>query len=142
MFLGTFEHTLDEKGRLAMPARFRALLSDGLVITSSLEQCLLVYPKAGFEALFEKLSALPVVDAQAGILRRMLFSNANDITPDKQFRVVVPQPLREYAGISEHAIIVGVGKWAEVWSPAAWRVQQEAILKQAQDTEALRRLGV
>jgi MraZ protein len=142
MFLGNFEHTLDEKGRLAMPARFRALLADGLVITSSLEQCLLVYPKAGFEVLFEKLSALPIVDAQAGILRRMLFSNANDITPDKQSRIVVPQALREYAGITSSAIIVGVGKWAEVWSPAAWRVQQEAILKQAQDAEAMRRLGV
>jgi MraZ protein len=142
MFLGKYEHTLDDKGRLTMPARFRALLADGLVIMSSTEKCLLIYPNAEFLKLFERVSALPTIDPHAAILRRMLFMNASDALPDKQNRVIVPQPLRDYASIAGDAVLVGVGKWIEVWSPEAWAIQQAEIAKQAADGQALAKLGV
>ncbi len=145
MFLGKFEHAVDDKSRLSMPARFRERLADGLVIMSSTEKCLLVYPMDEFQKLFDKVSALPTVDPQAAVLRRMLFMNASDATPDKQNRIVVPQALRDYAGISAAAILVGVGRWLEVWSPDTWTLQQAEIDRQAQDAEsklALAKLGV
>jgi MraZ protein len=145
MFLGRFEHSVDDKSRLSMPARFRERLADGLVIMSSTERCLLIYPMDEFQKLFDKVSALPTVDPQAALLRRMLFVNASDATPDKQNRIVVPQALREYAGISDGAILVGVGRWLEVWSPDAWALQQAEITRQAQDADArlaLAKLGV
>jgi MraZ protein len=142
MFLGKFEHTLDDKGRLTMPARFRTLLADGLVIMSSTERCLLIYPNAEFQKLFDRVSALPTIDPQAAILRRMLFMNASDAVPDKQNRVVVPQPLRDYAGIAGDVVLVGVGRWVEVWSPDAWAIQQAEIAKQLADGQALTKLGV
>ena len=113
MFLGKFDHTLDEKSRLTLPARYRARLADGLVIMSGTESCLLVYPMDEFQTLFDKLSALPMVDPQAAVLRRLLFMNASDAVPDKQNRIVVPQPLREHSGIVSEAVVVGVGRWIE-----------------------------
>jgi MraZ protein len=142
MFLGKFEHTLDDKGRLTMPARFRTLLADGLVIMSSTERCLLIYPTVEFQKLFDRVSALPTIDPQAAILRRMLFMNASDAVPDKQNRVVVPQPLRDYAGIADDAVLVGVGRWVEVWSPDAWAIQQAEIAKQLANGQGLSNLGV
>lgn len=142
MFLGRNAHTVDDKGRLALPAKHRLRLAEGLVITASFERCLLVYPMDEFKLLFDKVSALPTIDAQAGILRRMLFMNASDMVPDKQNRVVVPKELREYAGISTEAIVVGVGRWLELWSPEAWLTQQAEIEKQSHDRAALARLGV
>ena len=142
MFLGKFDHTLDEKSRLTLPARYRARLADGLVIMSGTESCLLVYPMDEFQTLFDKLSALPMVDPQAAVLRRLLFMNASDVVPDKQNRIVVPQTLREHSGITGEAVVVGVGRWIELWSPADWAAQQILIARQAEDREALARFGV
>lgn len=125
-----------------MPARFRTLLADGLVIMSSTERCLLIYPNAEFQKLFDRVSALPTIDPQAAILRRMLFMNASDAVPDKQNRVVVPQPLRDYAGIAGDVVLVGVGRWVEVWSPDAWAIQQAEIARQLADGQGLTKLGV
>jgi MraZ protein len=142
MFLGKYAHTLDEKGRLTLPAKFRARLVDGLVLTSGIEKCLVVYPMEAFQPLFEKVSALSMADLNANILRRKLFEYASDIVPDKQNRVLLPQELRDYAGISSEAIVVGVGKWIEIWGPDGWKAQQALIAAQSENLEALVKLGV
>lgn len=142
MFLGKYAHTLDDKGRLTLPAKFRARLVDGLVLTSGIEKCLVVYPMEAFQPLFEKISALSMADLNANILRRKLFEYANDMVPDKQNRVLLPQELRDYAGITTEAIVVGVGKWIEIWGPDGWKAQQALIAAQSENLEALVKLGV
>jgi MraZ protein len=142
MFLGNFVHTLDEKMRLSMPARYREKLSSGIVMTTGAEKCLLVYPMNEFALLFEKVSVLPIIGKDAATLRRMLFMNANDASPDKQNRVVLPQALRDYAAIKSEVVIVGVGKFIELWSPEEWNTAQQEIAQAAVDKDAWAKLGI
>jgi MraZ protein len=142
MFLGEFAHTLDEKSRLTLPARFRTRLAEGVVMTTGTERCLLVYPMDEFKVLFDKVSALPMIGREAATLRRMIFTNAHDAMPDKQNRVVVPQPLREYAGIANEVVVVGVGKWIEIWNPKEWQRAQEEVREHATRGEAWAQLGI
>jgi MraZ protein len=128
VFLGRYEHTIDSKGRLAIPARYRAALERGLVITRGIDRCLTIYPLAAWEALAEKVNGLPLADANARALRRLFFAEAVDATLDGQGRVVVPAALRAYAGIAEQATIVGMNTAIEVWSPARW-AEQAALLE-------------
>ncbi|MCL6509408.1 MAG: division/cell wall cluster transcriptional repressor MraZ [Anaerolineae bacterium] len=142
MFLGEFTHTLDEKSRLTLPAKFRARLADGVVMTTGSDKCLLVYPLDEFKLLFERVSALPVMGREAATLRRMLYSNAHDAVPDKQNRVVIPQPLREYAGIVNEAVVVGVGKFIEIWNPQEWQRAREEIQAHAAQKDVWASLGI
>lgn len=142
MFLGEFAHSLDEKSRLALPAKFRTRLAEGLVMTTGTEKCLLVYPMDEFRLLFEKVSALPMMGHDAAMLRRMIFTNAHDTTPDKQNRVVVPQALREYASIADEVVVVGVGKFIELWSPAEWQAARNEIREHAAQKDVWANLGV
>lgn len=128
MFLGRYEHTIDSKGRLAIPARYRAALERGLVITRGIDRCLTLYPLAAWAALAEKVNALPLADANARALRRLFFAEAADATLDGQGRIVVPAALRAYAGIADQAVIVGMNTAIEVWSPARW-AEQAALLE-------------
>lgn len=142
MFLGEFNHTLDEKSRLTLPAKFRARLADGVVMTAGTEMCLLVYPLDEFKQLFEKVSALPVMGKEAATLRRMLFTNASDAVPDKQNRVVIPQPLREYAEITNEVVVVGVGKFVEIWNPKEWQRAREEVQQHAAQRDVWANLGI
>ncbi|GIV85179.1 MAG: division/cell wall cluster transcriptional repressor MraZ [Candidatus Roseilinea sp.] len=142
MFLGEFTHSLDEKSRLTLPAKFRARLADGLVMTTGTDKCLLIYPLDEFKLLFERVSALPVMGREAATLRRMLYSNAHDAVPDKQNRVVIPQPLREYAEITNEAVVVGVGKFIEVWNPREWQRALEEVRAHASQKEMWAGLGI
>jgi len=92
--------------------------------------------------LFERVSALPIMGREAATLRRMLYSNAHDAVPDKQNRVVVPQPLREYAGIVGEVVIVGVGKFMEVWNPQEWQRAREEIQAHAAQKDVWAGLGI
>jgi MraZ protein len=142
MFLGEFNHTLDEKSRLTLPAKFRRRLADGVVMTAGTEKCLLVYPLDEFRQLFEKVSALPVMGKEAATLRRMLFTHASDAAPDKQNRVVIPQALREYAEIMNEVVLVGVGKFIEIWNPNEWRRAQEEVQQHAANKDIWAGLGI
>ncbi|MCS7056219.1 MAG: division/cell wall cluster transcriptional repressor MraZ [Thermoflexales bacterium] len=142
MFLGEFTHTLDEKSRLTLPAKFRARLADGVVMTTGADKCLLIYPLDEFKLLFERVSALPVMGREAATLRRMLYSNAHDAVPDKQNRVVIPQALREYAEITNEAVIVGVGKFIEVWNPREWQRALEEVQAHAARKDVWASLGI
>lgn len=127
MFLGRYEHTIDDKGRLAIPARYRAALERGLVVTRGIDRCLTIYPLAAWEALADKVNALPLADPNARALRRLFFAEASDAALDRQGRIIVPATLRAYAGLAETAIIVGMHSAIEVWSPAGWTEQTDRL---------------
>jgi MraZ protein len=127
MFLGRHAHTLDAKGRLAIPARFRDALADGLVLTRGIDRCLSLYPMATWRALAEKVGALPLADADARNFRRMVFAEAVDLALDAQGRILVPAELRRYAGLERDALVVGVDSAIEIWSPEGW-AQVETVM--------------
>lgn len=116
MFLGEYTHTLDDKGRLTLPARWREDLGDGVVITRGLDRCLLIFPASRFENIAKTMDQLGFNKSDARALSRYLFAKAIDDKPDKQGRVIIPLTLREFAGINGDALIVGVNNWIEVWN--------------------------
>ncbi len=132
MFLGQFQHTLDEKGRLMVPARFRELLAGGAFITQGFDRCLMIMGEAYFKQVYERVNAMNLADPTTRLLRRLIFANAYPVEVDKVGRVLVPQNLRQFAGLNGDAIVAGQGDYFEVWTPAAWEEQ----MKQIQDTEA------
>ena len=127
MFLGRHGHNLDEKGRLALPARYREELRDGVVITRGFDDCLLVYPMAAWAPLAERVSALSIGDPDVRLLRRMLFANATDLMLDRQGRILVPAELRAHAGLEREAVVVGMHSFIEIWSPDGWAAQDELV---------------
>jgi MraZ protein len=139
MFLGRFGHNLDAKGRLAIPAKFRAALAGGLVVTRGIDRCLAVYPMAAWEALAGRVSALSISDPDARQLRRMVFAEATDEALDAQGRVVLPPDLRRYAGIEREAVVVGMNTYIEIWDPARWEALSAAV--EDEGAEIARRLA-
>ena len=127
MFLGQYRHSLDEKARVTLPAKFRPQLSEGLVMTAGTEHCIWVYPADEFVALAERINALPLTGQEAAAFRRLIFGNAFDASLDKQGRVVVPETLRQHAAIEAEVVVTGVGKFVEIWSPAEWDKAQSAL---------------
>jgi MraZ protein len=127
VFLGRHGHNLDEKGRLALPARYREELRDGVVITRGFDDCLLVYPMAAWAPLAERVSALSIGDPDVRLLRRMLFANATDLMLDRQGRILVPAELRAHAGLEREAVVVGMHSFIEIWSPDGWAAQDELV---------------
>lgn len=120
MFLGRYEHNLDAKGRIAVPARFREPLVEGLVLTRGIDRCLALYPMAAWRPLAEKVSTLPLTDTDARNFRRLVFSAASHLTLDGQGRILIPTELRRYAEIEREALVVGVDTSIEIWSSQRW----------------------
>jgi MraZ protein len=140
MFLGEFAHTIDDKGRLTIPAKFREDLASGVVITRGLDGCLWAYSRSEWEQLAEKISRLPTTNPAARNFSRFMFANAFDSIPDRQGRVLIPQNLRDYAHIESDTIIIGVMNRLELWNPSQWgqvlaavEEDPEAIVLQLQD---------
>lgn len=127
MFLGRYAHSLDSKGRLAIPARFREALAEGLVLTRGIDRCLSLYPMAAWRPLAEKVGALPITDPDARNLRRLFFAEASDLALDGQGRILVPPELRRYAGLERDALVVGMDTNLEIWSPERWQAV-EAVM--------------
>lgn len=132
MFLGQFQHNVDEKGRLMIPARFRELLEGGAYITQGFDRCLMVMTEAYFNQVYERINSINLAEPKARLLRRMILSNAYPVEVDKIGRILVPQNLRTFIGLDSEAILAGQGEYFEVWTPAAWKEQ----MIQIQDTEA------
>lgn len=127
MFLGEFSHTLDGKGRLTIPSKFRERLDAGLVVTRSpMDRCLLIFPMGEWERIAAKVSALPLADPRSAQLRRAFFSAAEDLAPDKQGRVLLSQRLRDIAQIENEVVVAGVNTFIELWQPNLW---QEKVLE-------------
>ena len=126
MFLGEYEHSLDSKGRLAMPAKLREALGGTFVITKGLDGCLYVYPQEQWQKECDKLAALPTSKKAARDYARFFFSSANECECDKQGRVLLPASLRRHAGLEKDAVVVGAGSRAEIWDAARWQEYNEA----------------
>ncbi len=142
MFLGEFIHTIDEKGRLAIPARFRADLAIGLVVTRGIDRCLAIYPMEEWEQLADKVSGLPMTDRRARAFRRLVFANASDVTLDKQGRVLIPPRLREYAGLDGEVVVTGLNTYIEVWGPGSWGEERERVEGDEANIEGWADLGI
>jgi MraZ protein len=120
MYIGQFIHSLDAKNRIFLPSRFRSK-NKTFVVTRGLESCLYLYDLSGWEKVLQKLEGLSLPDkVQERAFKRALLSGAHEAAPDFQGRILIPQTLREYAGIGSDAIIIGVGNRLELWDTARW----------------------
>ena len=125
--MGEYLHTIDAKGRLILPAKFRDVLGEHFVITKGLDKCLFVYGKDEWAILEEKLKQLPLAKAEARAFVRFFFAGAAEVECDKQGRVLVPANLRDYAQLDKDVIVLGVSNRVEIWSKAAWDDYNEQI---------------
>ncbi len=142
MFLGQFERTIDDKGRLTIPAKYRSGLADGLVITRGLDRCLAIYPLSEWHALSGKVGSLPITDRHARAFRRLVFSAAHDDTPDDQGRVIIPPRLREYADLNGGVIVSGLSSYLEVWDPELWNEERGHVEGDGVNAEGWASLGI
>ena len=123
MFMGEYNHTIDPKGRLIIPSKFRDLLGDEFIVTKGLDGCLWVYPKNEWQDLEEKLSKLPLNNKSARKITRFLVSGATTCELDKQGRILLPQVLREFGQLEKDVVLAGNLKRVEIWSKANWTEQ-------------------
>ena len=127
MFTGEYRHSVDEKGRVAVPARFRAQLAEGAVISRWLDGCLAIHTRAGWDELSSRVAGLPITDPNSRLFTRYVFAGALEAELDRQGRVVVPAYLREFAGLTGDAVIVGSRDHAEIWEPSRWAGYARAL---------------
>lgn len=130
MFMGEYQHNLDSKGRLIIPAKFREELGLGAVITRGLDNCLFLFPAEEWEILENKLKNLPLTKRDARQFVRFLFSGATECEMDKQGRINLPANLREFALIDKDAVVIGVSSRIEIWSKEKW----EAYVSSAEES--------
>jgi MraZ protein len=120
MFLGEFQHSIDDKGRIIIPAKFREALGTDFIVTRGLDSCLFVYPQLEWASLEQKIKSLPSMAANARAFSRLLFSGASECEWDKQGRVNVPNHLRDYAKLDKECTVIGVSSRVEIWDKATW----------------------
>lgn len=139
MFLGEYKHTIDVKGRVAVPAKFRAKLTAGAIITRGLDRCLFIFEAKEWAKLAEKLITLPIAQATSRAFTRLMLSGAADVDIDAQGRILIPDYLREYAGISKQLVITGLYNRIEVWDAESW--MQYKSKTEAESDEIAEKLG-
>lgn len=143
MLLGEYEHSIDTKGRIAMPAKLREGLGGKFIITKGLDGCLFVYAMDEWQRVEQKLASLPMSRKTARDFTRFLFGGACEGECDKQGRVLLPASLRRYAGLERDAVIVGVGSRAEIWDAAKWQKYNEESAEDVNElAEQLADLGI
>ncbi|MDX1663630.1 MAG: division/cell wall cluster transcriptional repressor MraZ [Candidatus Promineifilaceae bacterium] len=141
MFLGEFTHSIDDKGRVTIPSKFRGELAAGLVVTRGFDQNLMVFPLQEWQVLAEKIANRPLSDDSVRAFRRRVFSGAVDLEPDRQGRIVLPQYLREFAGIEDEVVVAGMFNYVELWSRDAWQNVRMTI-EENDDTSRWDDLGI
>ena len=143
MFIGEYNYSLDDKGRVAVPAKFRAALKKGAVVTRGLDNCLFLYSKDAWAKLAEKLVALPISQANTRAFARLMLAGAMDVAIDGQGRMMVPEYLRKYAGIGKKAVIAGLYDRLEIWDEQKWEDYKKKTEKDSNEiAEKLGELGV
>lgn len=120
MFMGEFQHNFDTKGRIIVPSKFREELGERFVVTRGLDKCLFAYPMAEWSIIEEKLKKLPLTKKDARAFTRFFFSGAVECEVDKQGRINIPQPLRNYAGLDKECVVIGVSNRIEFWASENW----------------------
>ncbi len=140
MFMGEYNHTMDTKGRLIVPSKFRELLGDEFVVTKGLDKCLFVFTADKWTSVIESIDSLPITKGKARQFSRFLIGGAGTCEIDKQGRILIPQNLREYAKLDKEAILVGVGNRIEIWNKDEWEElnNYDEIEEIAEDLEELR----
>ena len=142
-FIGEYEHTLDGKGRAAIPIRFRKELGVKAVITRGLDECLFIYPETEWRELAARLAALPLSQANTRAFARLMLAGAMEVEIDKQGRVMMPEYLRRYAGLKKKIVVTGLMNRLEVWDSEAWKKYREDTERNSGSiAEALQNLGV
>jgi MraZ protein len=135
VFLGTHTPRLDDKGRLALPAKFRSELEGGLVITKGQERCLFVFAMPEFTRITTALREAPMTQRSVRDYSRVFFASASHEVPDAQGRITVPPPLREYAGLSKDCVVIGANSRVEVWDAVAWQSYLDGTEQSFADAE-------
>jgi MraZ protein len=120
MFMGEYRHTIDDKGRIIIPAKFRDELGKTFVVTRGLDNCLFAYPSPEWQQLEQKLKTLPFTRSDARAFTRFFFSGATEVELDKQGRINVPGNLRQYAKLEKECVVLGVSNRVEIWSKHIW----------------------
>jgi MraZ protein len=131
-FLGQYQHSLDDKGRLTIPAAFRERVGNGAFISQGFDRNLMIMTADYFQQVYERINAMSITDPAARLLRRLLLSTAYQVEVDKAGRVLVPQSLRQFLGINGEAMVIGQGDYFEIWTPTEWAHQTQTL----QDAEA------
>ena len=120
MFMGEYNHTIDAKGRLIIPAKFREVLGDEFVVTKGMDGCLFVFDNSEWQVFAEKLRSLPMIDKEVRQFTRFFLAGAASVEVDKQGRILLPYVLRDFAGITKDTVLIGVGSRIEIWSKDRW----------------------
>ena len=142
MFTGEYRHTVDDKGRIAVPVKFRSQLDPGSMISGWLDDCLAIHPKAVWDDLSAKIAALPFTDQKSRLFQRFVFSHAVEVELDKQGRVLLPAYLRDSVGLETEAVVVGSRDHAEIWAPARWEDDRRALDDPQELAKAFEGLGI
>ena len=120
MFMGEYNHTIDAKGRLIIPAKYREVLGDEFVVTKGMDGCLFVFDNSEWQVFAEKLRSLPMIDKEVRQFTRFFLAGAASVEVDKQGRILLPSVLRDFAGITKDTVLIGVGSRIEIWSKDRW----------------------
>ncbi len=139
MFIGEYSHSVDEKGRLAIPVKFRTDLAKGAVVTKGLDNCLSVYTMDEWQKFAEKVASLPANQADTRAFSRHMLAGAMDVELDKQGRIILPDYLRQYAGISKKAVVAGLYNRLEIWDEVGWQKYKASM--EASSNDIAERLG-
>ena len=143
MFIGEYKHTIDDKGRLAIPTKFREDLAKGAVVTRGLDTSLFLFPKEEWDKLAEKLASLPLGQSNSRAFARLMLAGAMDVKLDKQGRVVLPEYLRSYAKLGKSTVIAGLFNRLEIWDEDKWQAYKTQVENDAESVaEQLGELGV
>ena len=143
MFIGEYAHNLDEKGRLAIPVKFRRDLSKGAVVTRGLDNCLFLFAAKEWEALAQKLIALPLAQGNSRAFVRLMLAGAMDVVTDNQGRILIPDYLRQYAHLKKQAVVAGLYNRIEIWDKEHWTSYKQKTESASDEiAEQLGELGI
>ncbi len=143
MLIGEYKHTLDEKRRIALPAKFRRALGKKVIITRGLDSCLFVFSKAEWQSIVEKLNQLSMGQADSRAFARYFFAGASELEVDQIGRILVPSELTAHAKLAKKAILIGVNDRCEIWNEAKWLKYKTSVEKEADTVaETLGNIGV
>jgi len=131
MFIGEYAHNLDDKGRLAVPKKFRGILAKGAVVTRGLDDCLFLYTKVEWTKLAEKLANLPFAQANTRAFGRLMLAGAMDVEIDKQGRIILPEYLRTFAGLTKNVVVAGLYNRLELWDQKKWAAYKQKTERQS-----------
>ncbi|HEY4500120.1 MAG TPA: division/cell wall cluster transcriptional repressor MraZ [Candidatus Paceibacterota bacterium] len=143
MFIGEYQHSLDTKGRMAIPAKFRASLQSGAIVTRGIDRCLFLFSNKDWEVLAQKLITLPLAQANSRAFSRLMLAGAMDVEIDTQGRILIPDYLRTYAGLNKTVVVTGLYNRIELWDAEQWK-QYKAKTESASEeiAEKLGELGI